>query len=242
MISMKPVRIFSHVTCEPPGYLGTFLEIHGCPYEVVCLDEGVDVPRDLDRVAGLVFMGGPGNVNEPPGWMAQELILVREAADRGIPLLGICLGAQLISRALGGFITPGATLEVGWHPVEQLADTSAPGWFAGLPSCFEVFQWHAHTFSLPPGAVALLRGRCAEHQAFALGNILAMQFHLEITPESIRELTQRYTGDLENVSDCVQSANAITADLEARTNRMYNIADRVFGRWIHTVCNGQGAG
>ena len=242
MIFMKPVRIFRHVTCEPPGYLGTLLETHGCPYEVVCLHEGVDVPLDLDGVAGLVFMGGPGNVNDPPGWMAQELVLVREAADRGIPLLGICLGAQLISRALGGFITSGATLEVGWHPVEQLADPSAPGWFADLPLRFEVFQWHAHTFSIPPGAVALLRGRCAEHQAFALGNILAMQFHLEITPESITGLTQRYTGDLENVSDCVQSASAITADLEARTTRMYKIADIVFGRWIRTVCTGQGTG
>ena len=239
---MKPVRIFRHVVCEPPGYLGSVLEVYGCPYEVVCLDEGVDAPRDLDNVAGLVFLGGPGNVNEPTGWMTQELNLVREAADRGIPLLGICLGAQLISRALGGFITPGATLEVGWHPVEQLADTSAPGWFTGLPPRFEVFQWHAHTFSIPPGAVALLRGRCAEYQAFALGNILAMQFHLEITPESIRGLTQRYSSDLENVSDCVQGANAITTGLEARTTRLYKIADIVFGRWIRTVCNGQGAG
>jgi GMP synthase-like glutamine amidotransferase len=239
---MKPVRIFRHVVCEPPGYLGTLLEIHGCPYEVVCLDEGVDAPRDLDGVAGLVFMGGPGNVNEPPGWMQQELNHVREAADKGIPLLGICLGAQLISKALGGSITSGATLEVGWHPVEQLADSSAPGWFADLPSRFEVFQWHAHTFSIPPGAVALLRGGCAEHQAFTLGNILAMQFHLEITPKSIKELTQRYSSDLENVSDCVQSASAITADLETRTNRLYEIADIVFGRWIRNVRNGQGVG
>ena len=190
-------------------------------------------------MAGLVFMGGPGNVNEPPGWMRQELILVREAADRGIPLLGICLGAQLISKALGGTITPGATLEVGWHVVEQLAESSAPGWFADLPPRFEVFQWHAHTFSIPPGAVALLRSRCAENQAFAIGNILAMQFHLEITPESIKGLTQRYSGDMEHVSDCVQSATAITADLDARTSRLHEIADLVFGRWLRTVCNGQ---
>lgn len=239
---MKPVRVFRHVACEPPGHLGTILEKHGCPYEVVCLDEGVDAPRDLNDVAGLVFMGGPGNVNEPTGWMLQELNLARDAAERGIPMLGICLGAQLLSKALGGCVTRGATLEVGWHPVEQLADSSAPGWFAGLPSRFEVFQWHAHTFSIPPGAVGLLRSRCAEHQAFAIGNILAMQFHLEITPESIRGLTQRYSSDLENVSVCVQSANAITTDLEARTNRLYKIADIVFGRWIRIICNGQGAG
>lgn len=240
MIFMKPVRIFRHVTCEPPGYLGTLLETHGCPYEVVCLHEGVDAPRDLDGVAGLVFMGGPGNVNEPPGWMAQELVLVREAADRGIPLLGICLGAQLISRALGGFITPAATLEVGWHPVEQLADTSAPGWFADLPSRFEVFQWHAHTFSIPPGAVALLRGRCVEHQAFALGNILATQFHLEIMPSSIQGLTQRFSSDIEQLSDCVQGADVITADLEARTRRLHRLAEVVFARWLKAVYDDTG--
>ncbi len=212
------------------------MEKLGCPYELVCLDEGVNAPRDLNGVAGLAFMGGPGNVNEPAGWMQQEMKLICEAAERGIPMLGICLGAQLISKALGGSVTPGATLEVGWHPVEQLVKSSATGWFADLPSRFEVFQWHAHTFSIPPGAVALLRSRCAEHQAFAIGNILAMQFHLEITPESIEGLTQRYSSDIENVSDCVQSASAITADLEMRTNRLHKIADTVFGRWVRNVC------
>jgi GMP synthase-like glutamine amidotransferase len=235
---MKPVRVFRHVGCEPPGHLRTTLEKHGCPYEVVCLDKGVVVPRDLNGVAALVFMGGPGNVNEPTGWMLQELSLAREAADRGVPMLGICLGGQLISKALGGFITPAATLEVGWHQVERLADSSTPGWFSDLPSRFEVFQWHAHTFSIPPGGMALLRSRCAENQAFAIGNILAMQFHLEVTPESIRELTQRYCSDMEPVSDCVQSASTITADLEARTSRLHEIADVVFGRWVRTVCNG----
>ena len=239
---MKPIRVFRHVACEPPGYLGTILERHSCPFEVICLDEGVSAPRDVNGAAGLVFMGGPGNVNEPPGWMQQELELIHEAAVRGIPMLGICLGAQLISKALGGSVRPGATLEVGWHPVEQLADLSAPGWFAGLPSRFEVFQWHAHTFSIPPGAAALLRSRCAENQAFAIGNILAMQFHLEITSESIKGLTQRYSGDMENVSDCVQSTTAITADLDARTHRLHEIADIVFGRWLRNVCNVAGAG
>jgi GMP synthase-like glutamine amidotransferase len=201
---MKSVRIFRHMACEPPGYLGTVLEKRGCPFEVVCVDEGRAVPGQLDEVAGLVFMGGPGNVNEPTAWMLQELDLIRHAADRGVPLLGICLGAQLISKALGGSVMPGATLEVGWHAVERVAAASAQGWLAGLPQRFEVFQWHAHTFSIPHGAVALLRSRCAENQAFAAGNILAMQFHLEVTPKSVRELTQRYPGDTEPVSECVQ--------------------------------------
>jgi len=235
---MKPVRIFRHVACEPPGHLGTVLERQGCAYELVCLDAGVSVPRDLASVAGLVFMGGPGNVNEPSGWMVQEMALICEAAERGIPMLGICLGAQLISRALGGTVSPGTTMEVGWHSVERLAASPAPDWFAELPARFEVFQWHAHAFSLPPGAVALARGRCAEVQAFAIGNILAMQFHLEITADSIRRLTQRYRSDMEPVAACVQDAATITSDLQSRTRRLHEIGDRVFSRWILTVHEG----
>ena len=239
---MKLVRIFRHVACESPGQLGVVLERHGCAYEVICLDEGIPVPQDLNAVAGLVLMGGPGNVNEPPEWMRQELALIRAAAARGIPMLGICLGAQLISKALGGTIRPGATLEVGWHPVVQLADSSAPDWFSGLPERFEVFQWHAHTFSLPPGSVALLRSRCAANQAFAMGNILAMQFHVEITAESVRALTQRYGSDMEPVSACVQDAATITSDLEARIGRLHEVADRVLGRWVEMVGGGKASG
>jgi len=193
------------------------------------------VPRDLDGVAALVFMGGPGNVNEPPAWMQQELVLIRRAAILGIPVLGICLGAQLISKALGGAVMPAASLEVGWHTVEQAGDAAVPGWFAGLPQRFEVFQWHAHTFSVPPGAVPLLRSDCARNQAFAFGNILAMQFHLEVTPASVRELTRRFPGDTACVSNCVQSAAEITADLEDRVSRLYKIADVVFERWLGSV-------
>jgi len=236
---MKPVRIFCHIACEPPGYLASFLDTRGCPWESVCLDTGREVPRDLDGVAALVFMGGPGNVNEPTVWMQQELDLIRRAAILGIPVLGICLGAQLISKALGGSVMPAASLEVGWHMVEQVGDSAAPGWFAGLPQRFEVFQWHAHTFSIPPVAVPLLRSDCAENQAFAFGNILAMQFHLEVAPDSVRELTQRFPGDLEDVSNCVQSATEITADLEARASRLYKIADVVFDRWVQSVYGGR---
>jgi len=236
---MKPVRIFCHVACEPPGYLADFLDARGCPWEWVCLASGREVPRDLDGLAAIVIMGGPGNVNEPPVWMQQELDLIRRAAILGIPVLGICLGAQLISKALGGSVMPAKSLEVGWHMVEQTGDPAASGWFAGLPQRFEVFQWHAHTFSIPPVAVPLLRSDCAENQAFAFGNILAMQFHLEVTPDSVRELTQRFPGDTEAVSSCVQAASEITVDLEARTNRLHKIADVVFERWVRSVYGGQ---
>ena len=87
--------------------------------------------------------------------------------------------------------------------------------------------------------VALARGRCVEQQAFALDNILALQFHLELTPQAIRSLITRYGSDLEQVSACVQSAEDILQDLEARARRLYAIADVVFERWLHELHRNQ---
>ena len=238
---MRPLRLFRHVACEPPGYLGTFLETRGYAYEVVCLDEGSVVPHDLDAVAGLVFMGGPGDVNTPTGWITEELELIRRAADHGVPVMGICLGAQLMSKALGGEVRRAASLEVGWHRVERLPGAALPHCFMDLRPRFEVFQWHAHTFSVPPGATPLVRGDCAEHQAFVRGNMLAMQFHLEVMPEAVTELTRRYPGDLAAVSPCVQSAAELCVNLSARTARLHGLAELVFGRWLEGVSRWRGA-
>jgi GMP synthase-like glutamine amidotransferase len=230
---MKPIRIFSHVSTDSSGYLATFLELRGYPFELICLDKGVPAPQELDKFSALVFMGGPGNVNEPTDWMKGELDLIIRAIKRDIPILGICLGAQLLSKALGGVVRPNKTLEVGWHPV---VNASSSDWFAGLPATFEVFQWHAHTFSLPKEAVALAHSTCAELQAFAINNnTLAMQFHLEMTTESIRYLTQRYASDLEATSGCVQDADFITLDLEKRIHKLHQIAEVVYDRWLQKV-------
>ena len=229
---LKPIRIFSHVACDSSGYLETFLEQRGYPFEVICLNEGISAPKDLSEPAGLVFMGGPGDVNKPTDWMKSELKLIDRAIKENMPMLGVCLGAQLLSKALGGMVTPNKTLEVGWHTV---INASIKGWFSGLPSTFEVFQWHAHTFSLPKGAVALAHSTCAELQAFAINNILAIQFHLEPTPESIRYLVERYASDLEDTSGCVQDADIITSDLDARTRNLHHTADIVYDRWLQCV-------
>lgn len=200
---MKPLRLFYHVNSEPPAYLENYLQKRNFPYEVVCLNENTPIPDNTESLSGLVFMGGAGNVNEPTVWMNQEFALIQQAAETGMPMLGICLGAQLISRALGGEIKRGNSLEVGWHTVDQL-DAQGQDWFADLDSSFEVFQWHEYAFSLPPGAVPLATSRCFELQAFALNNILAMQFHLEMTPELIESLITRFSSDLEPTSNCVQ--------------------------------------
>lgn len=148
---MKPLRIFRHEVCEGPGYLGHFLDREGVPWRMVCLDTGVEVPMDLDQISGLVFMGGNMSVNDPLAWIAQELELIQLADRRGIPMMGVCFGGQLISKALGGHVKPSSKgMEVGWHPMRRVEGCSEPEWLDGLPEEILTFHWHGETFD-PPG-------------------------------------------------------------------------------------------
>lgn len=104
---MKSLRIFRHLACEGPGYLADFLRRQGKIY----IDQGREVPTRLDDVLGLVFMGGPMSVNDPLPWVELELDLIRRAASQRLPILGHCLGGQLISKALGGTVAPGSVKE-----------------------------------------------------------------------------------------------------------------------------------
>jgi len=229
---MKPVRLFRHTNCSVPGYLCSFLESHDVPFEIACIGEGVHVPDSLDDVSGLVFMGGPGDVNSPVDWMREEEATIQKAAKHGTPVMGVCLGAQMISKALGGQSSSDYKLEVGWHDVEMVSGTEDHSWFEGLPSSFEVFQWHAHEFSLPPGATPLLTSRCTPCQAFSWGNILAMQFHLELDAQTVRRLTQQYSSDINTPTDCVQSAGEMCSQLETRITQLHSIADSIYSNWV----------
>ena len=232
---MKPVRLFRHTNCSIPGYLCRFLEDRGVPFEIACIGEGVHVPDSLDDVSGLVFMGGPGDVNSPVSWMQEEQATIKKAAKHGTPVLGVCLGAQMMSKALGGHASSDYKLEVGWHHVETVAGAEDNSWFKNLPARFEVFQWHAHEFTLPPGATALLTSRCTPCQAFSAGNMLAMQFHLEINTSTVRSLTQQYAGDISTVSDCVQQAGELCSQLDEHVSHLHATADAIYSNWLERL-------
>ncbi|MET0001784.1 MAG: gamma-glutamyl-gamma-aminobutyrate hydrolase family protein, partial [Candidatus Thiodiazotropha lotti] len=117
---MKPIRIFRHMVCKPPGYLGDYLQQRSIPWELVCVDEANPVPQSTDDVSALVFMGAGVSVNDQLSWMEGELALIRKAIEQDLPILGICFGAQMISRALGGEVTRGDDMEIGWHPVRGI--------------------------------------------------------------------------------------------------------------------------
>ena len=193
------------------------------------------MPDSLDDISGLVIMGGPGDVNSPVSWMRQEETLIQRAAESGLPVMGICLGGQMMARALGGQVSSEYRLEVGWHHIEPVAGAEHQSWLQGLPSRFEVFQWHAHEFQLPPGATPLLTNRCSPCQAFALGNMLAMQFHLEITAETVLGLTREYTGDMQDPSSCVQEAGELCHQLEERLDSLHRLADVIYSNWLNRI-------
>ena len=232
---MKPIRVFRHLVCQPPGYLGEFLQAKAVPWEMICVDEDHPIPERLDDVSALVFMGAAVSVNDQLPWVEGELRLIRQALEQGIPILGVCFGAQLMSKALGGTVSRGEGMEIGWHPLERV-EAETPGWFDALPQRFDVFHWHADTFTLPEGARHILRSDCFAHQGFLLDDChLGLQFHLEMTHEMVTQWVERYGSDLELGSGCGQTAKTILSDLENRLAGLHEISDQIYGDWLQRV-------
>ncbi len=232
---MKPIRILTHAESKPMGYLSALLDRLGYPYEQVDLFHEKSVPQDTDQISALVFMGGAGNVNLPSNSMVQEMELIQRAEKNGVPILGICLGAQLMSKALGGQVWEAERLEVGWHEVSVLPRTRTHPFLDGLPDKFTAFHWHAHVCTPPPGGETVMFNHFTEDQAYVYHKHLAIQFHLEMTEEKVRLLTEQYASDFEDVSESVQSGEEILANLPSRCNHTFSIADKLFANWFSTL-------
>jgi GMP synthase-like glutamine amidotransferase len=235
MSAMKPVLVFRHLACEGPGYLADVFKREHIPFEVIPLDEGAGVPESIDKASGLVMMGGPMSVNDPLKWIDQECELIRQAVHRNLPVIGHCLGGQLISKALGGQITANPVKEIGWLAVEMWPDGRNTPWLRGLPARFEAFHWHGETFSLPPGATPLLRSEHCENQAFAYGSALALQFHVEMTAAMVREWAQVHGAEIAVPSETVQSEAQLCERLDARIAALNQCADALYAPFLQRL-------
>jgi GMP synthase-like glutamine amidotransferase len=229
---MKPVAIFRHAGTEGPGYFATYLDERRIPWRVVKVDAGEVVPGDPREYSGLAFMGGPMSVNDPLPWIPRTLALINSAVAADIPVLGHCLGGQLISKALGGAVSRNAVKEIGWGPVTVEAGPQARSWFGELRE-FVSFHWHGETFTIPPGATRIAASPYCANQAFALGKHLGMQCHVEMTPGMIRSWCRAWKK--EGVVDrppSVQTPAEMQEDLETRVRTLNAVANRVYDRWI----------
>ena len=231
---MNPVAIFRHFQIEGPGYFATFLERHGIPWQLIRIDAGDAVPSDISAFSGLAFMGGPMSVNDELPWIAPVLALIRAAQMVDMPVLGHCLGGQLMAKALGGTVSRNAIKEIGWGDVTVADDADAARWFGHAAPAFRSFHWHGETFTIPPGARRLLSSAHCVHQAFSLGNSLGMQCHIEMTPGMIDSWCESGAREIARSSDSpgVQQAAEIKVDLDQRLRGLHAVADGVYARWI----------
>lgn len=187
---MKPILVLHHTPHCPLGSVAGVLADAGLEYRSIDLFQ--DVPRSLplDQAAGLVVLGGPMSANDVQQYpfLAVELDWIRRAADTQVPTLGICLGAQLLAKALGEKVYPNPVKEIGWYRVELLPSAFEDALFRGSQSTETVFQWHGDTFDLPSGAVHLAQSEQCVNQAFRMGScVYGLQFHVEMTPEIMAE-------------------------------------------------------
>ena len=230
---MKPVAIFRHAPTEGPGYFATVLDRHHIPWQVIKVDAGEAVPADPRAFSGLAFMGGPMSVNDDLPWIMPVLQLIRAGVDADVPVLGHCLGGQLISKALGGVVSRNPVKEIGWGEVSVLDTPLARQWFGHAPQSFVSFHWHGENFTVPAGAQRVLTNAYCENQAFVLGKHLGMQCHIEMTREMVEAWCQTGAREINrSPGPAVQTVEAIKTDLERRLAALHRAADGVYKRWI----------
>jgi GMP synthase-like glutamine amidotransferase len=232
---MKPIAIFRLYKIEGPGYFTTFLDSHSIPWKLIKIDAGKNFPRSPEQFSGLVFMGGTMSANDNSPWIFNALALIRQAVRCNIPVLGHCLGGQLMSKALGGQVRRSIVKEIGWGKVVVADNPIAGKWFGNI-SDFESFHWHSEFFTLPDGATRLLSSKFCENQAFTIGVHLGMQCHVEMTEEMVKKWYTAGAGEIADSSGpAVQSLEAAQKNLTDRISALNMVARHLYSKWISQV-------
>jgi GMP synthase-like glutamine amidotransferase len=190
------IHYLQHVAFEDAANIAVWARrrAHRLSHTRLDLGEALPEPESIDW---LVVMGGPMNVDEHAEypWLICEKQFIRRVIDRGVPVLGVCLGGQLISAVLGGQVTKNRQKEIGWFPVTLTPEAAATPVFAGLPQQVPAFHWHGDTFSIPAGAIRLAKSEGCDNQAFQYGRkVVAMQFHWDYSLSSAETMI-RHCGE-----------------------------------------------
>lgn len=231
---MKPVLILQHQTPEHPAYLITWLTQQKIAYEIRNAGAGEEFPASMEPYAALAVMGGGMSANDPLLSNRQAEILILQAMRLDRPVIGHCLGGQLMTRALGGQITASPQPEIGWQPIEYADDPLTTHWFGNAPTP-TVIQWHYEAFTIPNGAVRLASSTACHNQAWALGQNLAMQFHIEIDEVKANEWAKDEDpkwADARSSYKSVQSSEDILEGIAQHLSQHKATADHIYKTWL----------
>lgn len=233
---MKPIAIFRHAATEGPGSFADFLNARNIPWQLIRIDENEALPQSAESYGGLVFMGGPMSVNDDLPWIPQVLALIREAMSKEIPVLGHCLGGQLMAKAMGGTVSRNPVKEIGWGELTVGRNDEARRWFGPLEH-FMGFHWHGETFSIPDGATAILSSSYCDNQAFTVGKHLAFQCHIEMTADMVNIWCDVGADEVaaSASSPGVQPVPEITDKLDTRIPALNQVASSVYEIWLRGV-------
>jgi GMP synthase (glutamine-hydrolysing) len=231
---MKPIAILQHVASDGPAYFTEFLAEHGLPWRLFAAFRGDPLPARIDAFAGFAILGGPMSANDDLPHLRRAEELVRQAIAADVPVIGHCLGGQLMAKALGAAVTAAASPEIGWTQLEAKSPAAARRWFGGAER-FLQFQWHHEVFGLPQGAEWLASSACCPRQAFSVADKhLAMQFHTEVDAAKVTEwIGAAGRAEIESVCRCpgVQSADRIEEQMAAGLIAGRRIADAIYSSW-----------
>lgn len=214
------ILVIMHVASEGPGTLGTFLESAGAEVRTAHLYSGDKLPSEPVGFDAIVTMGGPMNVYEEDKFpfLRRETILLRNAIDGNLPVLGICLGAQMIAKARGARVIKSPAKEVGWGKIVLTEPAKSDSLFAGIPNTLDVLQWHEDMFEIPEGGTLLALSDACPHQAFRYRNALGLQFHLEVNEPILRE----WFAESPDLGDIVGRYGELEPQLNLHADKLYN--------------------
>ncbi|MBS0589677.1 MAG: gamma-glutamyl-gamma-aminobutyrate hydrolase family protein [Proteobacteria bacterium] len=236
---MSRILVFQHVAAEPLGTLDPLIRRRGHRVKFVNFERQPEAKPRLDRYKGLIVLGGPMNVEDRDRrpHLQTEIEIIREALAQNKPILGICLGAQLLAHALGGNVRRHTTREIGWYDLATTDAGRADPVLAPLGGVAPVFQWHGYTFSIPEGAAHLARTGHCENQAFRHGsNAYGFQFHIEMDKPLIeRWLNLPAYRDELIAAGLGRDAESIRADTHPRIEAMQAMAHDVFNNFLDLI-------
>ncbi len=225
-----------HSAGETVGLLGDVLKKLHLPFHDLHLYEGDGLPRDTSDLEGLIVMGGPMNVDDVATYpfLREEVSLLEKMISEKKPVLGICLGAQLIAKALGARVYPNKYKEVGWHPVDLTPAGRTDAHFKDFPLQQTVLHWHGDTFDLPSHAVQLARTAKCENQAYRYGdNVYALQFHLEVTPAMVKSWCESPDGK-KDLAGAGENGAAVIKATPSHCKHLQPRAEKFFSSYLRT--------